>query len=250
MSTHETTSKQWAESDLGLLPIENDFRLRGLEVTRLETFIDAAFAFVLTLLVISFDQIPSNYDEMMVAVKRIPGFFASFSVLMMFWLSHRGWSRKYGLESRRSIFLSLAIIFIILVYIYPLRIIFEAMFWSLSSGYFTADFRIESQDELRGMFLFYSSGSLLMAVLFSDLYRSALKSKSNLALNPAEEIRTKGFIRAWLVVLIFSVCSLVLAYCLPGGLIPLAGYLYIFVYPTIWWISRNVKAKVAASAAG
>jgi hypothetical protein len=33
-------------------------------------------------------------------------------------------------------------------------------------------------------------------------------------------------------------------------LIPLAGYLYIFVYPTIWWISRNVKAKVAASTAG
>ncbi|MFT5611924.1 MAG: putative membrane protein [Arenicella sp.] len=248
MSTHATASKQWTESELGLLAIENDFRLRGLEVTRLETFIDAAFAFVLTLLVISFDQIPSNYDEMMVAVRRIPGFLASFSVLMVFWLSHRGWSRKYGLESRRSIFLSLAIIFIILVYIYPLRIIFEAMFWSLSSGYFTADFRLENQAELRGMFLFYSSGSLLMAVLFCDLYRTALKSKSSLALNAAEEIRTRGFIRAWLVVLIFSVCSLVLAYSLPGGLIPLAGYLYIFVYPTIWWISRLVDAKITTAA--
>ena len=74
MSTHATASKQWTESELNLLPIENNVRLRGLEVTRLDTFIDAAFAFVLTLLVISFDQIPSNYDEMMVAIKRIPGF--------------------------------------------------------------------------------------------------------------------------------------------------------------------------------
>jgi uncharacterized membrane protein len=245
MSTHATASKQWTESELNLLPIENNVRLRGLEVTRLDTFIDATFAFVLTLLVISFDQIPSNYDQMMVAIKRIPGFFASFSILMMFWLSHRGWSRKYGLETRRSIFLSLAIIFIILVYIYPLRIIFEAMFFQLSNGYFTADFRIEDNHELRGMFLFYSSGSLLMAVVFCDLYRSALKSKSSLALNAAEQLATKGFIRAWLVVLLVSIVSLVLAYFLPDDLVALAGYVYFFLNPTLWWVLRRAKSKTS-----
>lgn len=243
MSTHATASKQWTESELNLLAVENNVRLRGLEVTRLDTFIDAAFAFVLTLLVISFDQIPSTFDEMMLAIKRIPGFFASFSVLMIFWLSHRGWSRKYGLETNRSIFLSLAIIFIILVYIYPLRIIFEAMFFQLSGGYFTADFRIENAHELRGMFLYYSSGSLTMAVIFWDLYRSALKSKSSLALNSAEELGTKRFIRAWFVMLLFSVFSLVLAYSLPDGLVPLAGYLYLFVYPTILLVSYLAKSK-------
>ena len=39
-------------------PVENDFRLRGLEMTRIEVFVDAAFAFAVTLLVISFDAIP------------------------------------------------------------------------------------------------------------------------------------------------------------------------------------------------
>ena len=33
-------------------PIEHGFRLRGLEMTRTEVFVDAAFAFALTLLVI------------------------------------------------------------------------------------------------------------------------------------------------------------------------------------------------------
>ena len=164
---------------------------------------------------------------------------------MIFWLSHRGWSRKYGLESRRSIFLSLTIIFVILVYIYPLRIIFEAMFSALSSGYFTADFRIDTRQELRGMFLFYSSGSVLMAVLYCDLYRSVLKRKSSLALNAAEVLVTKANIRIWLVVLTFSVFSLVLAYSLPSGFIPLAGYVYLLVYPTIWWVLHRAKSKTS-----
>ncbi len=92
MNTHATAGKQWTETELDSLTVESQFRLRGLEVTRLDTFIDAAFAFVLTLLVISFDEIPSNYAEMMAAVKRIPAFVASFALLMMFWLPHRRWS--------------------------------------------------------------------------------------------------------------------------------------------------------------
>ena len=60
MNTHATANKLWTEKELEGLTVEDRFRLRGLEVTRLDTFVDAAFAFVLTLLVISFDAIPSN----------------------------------------------------------------------------------------------------------------------------------------------------------------------------------------------
>ncbi|MGB5510903.1 MAG: TMEM175 family protein, partial [Woeseiaceae bacterium] len=105
MSTHATAGKVWTEKELEGLTVEDQFRLRGLEVTRLDTFVDAAFAFVLTLLVISFDAIPSNYPEMLAAVRRIPGFAASFAILMMFWLQHRLWSRRYGLENFNTILL-------------------------------------------------------------------------------------------------------------------------------------------------
>ena len=98
MNTHATAGKRWTAEALDGLTVENDFRLRGQESSRLDTFVDAAFAFVLTLLVISFDEIPSSYPEMLEAVKRIPGFAASFAVLMMFWLQHRLWSRRFGLE--------------------------------------------------------------------------------------------------------------------------------------------------------
>ena len=55
MHAYATSSKVWDEESLATVPREGVFRLRGLEVTRLDTFVDAAFAFVLTLLVISFD---------------------------------------------------------------------------------------------------------------------------------------------------------------------------------------------------
>ena len=39
--------------DLSRLPVHHGFRLRGEAVTRLETFVDAAFAFAVTLLVMA-----------------------------------------------------------------------------------------------------------------------------------------------------------------------------------------------------
>ena len=47
--------------DLTTLPREDGFRLRGQSVTRLETFVDAAFAFALTLLVIAGDDLPDSF---------------------------------------------------------------------------------------------------------------------------------------------------------------------------------------------
>jgi uncharacterized membrane protein len=46
--------------DLSTLPVEGSVRQRGEQVTRLETFVDAAFAFAMTLLVVSFDAMPRH----------------------------------------------------------------------------------------------------------------------------------------------------------------------------------------------
>ena len=158
MNTHATSDKLWTEKELDGLMVEDQFRLRGLEVTRLDTFVDAAFAFVLTLLVISFDAIPSDIPEMLAAVRRIPGFAASFAILMMFWLQHRLWSRRYGLENSKTILYSLTLIFVMLVYVYPLRMVFEGLFSNLSGGYLSTSYRIETYNEMRMMFVFYSVG--------------------------------------------------------------------------------------------
>ena len=70
---------------------------RGREVTRIEAFVDAAFAFAVTLLVISLD-VPENARAMIEALKGVPAFAASFSLLAMIWWAHASWSRRYGLD--------------------------------------------------------------------------------------------------------------------------------------------------------
>ena len=50
----------WTDARLAELPDDRGFRLRGLEMTRLEGFVDAAFAFATTMLVISLSGIPSS----------------------------------------------------------------------------------------------------------------------------------------------------------------------------------------------
>ena len=95
---------------------------RGREVTRIEAFVDAAFAFAVTLLVISFDAIPDSVPALVAALKGVPAFAASFALLAWIWWSHAAWSRRYGLDDGRSVLLSLLLVFLVLVYVYPLRL--------------------------------------------------------------------------------------------------------------------------------
>jgi len=108
-------------SDLDSLPRLAGFRLRGIAMTRLETFIDAAFAFAITMLVIATQQIPDDIETLLAAFKNVPAFVASIVVLGIFWRGHWLWSRRYGLEEGVSILISWAMMVTILIYIYPLK---------------------------------------------------------------------------------------------------------------------------------
>ena len=233
MNTHATADKLWTEKELDGLTVEDQFRLRGLEVTRLDTFVDAAFAFVLTLLVISFDAIPSDIPEMLAAVRRIPGFAASFAILMMFWLQHRLWSRRYGLENSKTILYSLTLIFVMLVYVYPLRMVFEGLFSNLSGGYLSTSYRIETYNEMRMMFVFYSVGFLALSLLVSQLYRTAMRSSILLALNQIELRKTRIKMHVWSIAASFGLLSILLALALQGAWIVAAGYIYFASIPAM-----------------
>ncbi len=248
MNTHATASKRWTEKELDNLAVENQFRLRGLEVTRLDTFVDAAFAFVLTLLVISFDEIPSNIPEMLAAVKRIPGFAASFIVLMMFWLQHRLWSRRYGLENFKTILHSLTLIFVALVYVYPLRMVFEGMFANLTGGFLSTSYQIETYNDLRMIFVFYSVGFLAMSLLVSQLYRTASRNSTLLALNQIERRKTRIEMHVWMLAASFGLLSIFLALILPDAWVLAAGYMYFALIPAMGlpaFLDRRRYAKAS-----
>src|SRR6266566_722383 len=145
-------------ANLDDLPRLGGFRLRGLEMTRLETFIDAAFAFAITMLVIAGNQIPDDIETLLGAFKNVPAFVASVVVLGIFWRGHWLWSRRYGLEDGVSIFISWALLVTILIYIYPLKAIFSAMWFLISAGRVGHMLGAHSGSQVRALFTLFALG--------------------------------------------------------------------------------------------
>src|SRR5213082_2253751 len=151
-------------ADLDALPRLRGFRLRGMQMTRLETFIDAAFAFAISMLVIAAQQIPDNIQALLAAFKNVPTFVCSIAVLGIFWRGHWLWSRRYGLEDGVSIFISWAMVVTMLIYIYPLKAIFSSMWFLLSGGRVGHTLGPHSESEIRALFAIFAVGFSAIAL--------------------------------------------------------------------------------------
>src|ERR1700704_6605668 len=169
--------------NLDALPRLRGFRLRGMEMTRLETFIDAAFAFAISMLVIAANQVPDNIEELLAAFRHVPAFVASIVVLGIFWRGHWLWSRRYGLEDGTSIFISWAMLVTILIYIYPLKAIFGSMWFLLSDGRVGQPLGLRSDAEERSLFAVFAIGFTAIALEIVLLNLRAWQLREPLRLN-------------------------------------------------------------------
>ena len=209
-------------NDAAPLRRSDGFRERGANVTRLEAFVDAAFAFAVTLLVISLDAVPTNLDELTAALKRTPAFAASFSLVALFWFAHHTWSRRYGLDDGQSIALSLFLVFLVLVWVYPLRILFGCAFAWLSqltlppAWQIPFTYKLSSIDDLRTMFVVYAAAWSSLGIVIALLYREGWRHRDALELNRDERISTRSEIARWLCVPATGVLSAALALALPA----------------------------------
>ena len=215
-----------ASYDLDSLPTKGVFRLRGTEMSRLETFADAAFAFALTLLVISIDEIPSNFKELAEALKAVPAFAASFAILIMFWLGHRTWSQRYGLDDPRSTFLTLLLVFTIMVYVYPLRVLMTEAMNTITGGWVPSSFAAESFLEVRLVFIIYSSGWTVASLAILMLFQNALKRREELRLNELEVYETRAEVGAWSILAGTGLVSIAMASLGSGFVITMSGWVY------------------------
>src|SRR6266481_6132403 len=175
-------------ADLDQLPKLRGFRLRGIEMTRLETFIDAAFAFTITILVIAPQQVPDNIDALLAAFRNVPAFVTSVLVIGIFWRGHWLWSRRYGLEDGPSIFISWALVVTILIYVYPLRVLFSSLWFYLSGGLVGQTFRVHSEDQARAIFSLFAIGFIALSMEILLLNFHAWRLRQPLRLNEREQL--------------------------------------------------------------
>ena len=109
------------------------FRLRGREVTRLESFSHAVFGFALTLLVVSLD-VPKSFADLVSTMRGFPAFAICFLLLALIWNGHYKFCRRYGLDDGTARFLTCVMLFLVLFYVYPLKFLFNLSITALLFG--------------------------------------------------------------------------------------------------------------------
>ena len=234
-------------ANLEALPRLDGFRLRGTEMTRLETFIDAAFAFAVTMMVIAAERVPDDITTLLAAFKHVPAFVASIIVLGIFWRGHWSWSRRYGLEDGVSIFVSWALLVTILIYIYPLKAIFGSMFYLLSQGGLGQPLGIRTEAQIRALFAIYAIGFTAIAVEIMALYGRAWQLREPLRLNERERFLTRADMTGWCIPATTGIIALVLALTLPEDHISWSGWIYfsmVIVVPIHKWVNRRREPPI------
>ncbi len=235
----------WTPEHLSTLPVKNGVRQRGTEITRLETFCDAAFAFAVTLLVVGGGTIPHSYQELILALKGIPAFAGSFASIAGFWWAHRTWSRRYGLEDGFTTLASLAFVFVMLVYVYPLKMVFSALASWASGGLFPTQFvLVDARSDMRGIFVIYGIGFALLTGMMALLYARVLKQRNQLALDRMEQLRTIQGFHMFLVQTLVGIASALWAFLLPPHLGVYAGFLYLILPVALPLLGKSYNRKV------
>jgi hypothetical protein len=211
----------------------SDFTMRGQSMSRLETLVAAAFAFAVTMLIISVGNIPKDFAGFMQAVQLIPSSAASFAIIFWIWSTHANWCRRYGLEEGLPVVLSGMLVFIVLVYIFPLRLMMQGMFSYLSGGYLSSEMHYQHIDQARFMFAFFAIGFMLLAINFAALFYYALRKKNQLQLSTAEIFHTYTEIQQWSLTAAVASLSLLGVLFLPDAKLAWAGFTYFLLFPVL-----------------
>ncbi len=226
------------------------FRLRGGENTRIEAFTDAAFAFAVTLLMIGGGHVPTNVSELLAALRDLPGFATSFALLCLFWHAHYIWYRRYGIEDGRSVFLSLLLVFLVLVYVYPLRMMFSAAYMSISTGTAPSGFMPHAWSDMQVMFIIFGIAYASMSGVILLFHLHARKLRDELELDAREREVTRAGILRWTINVAVAVASALIAWATPAS----ASTIFFLLPALIYWtfaftgplLRRRLRRRLAA----
>lgn len=218
--------------------------------TRLDAFVDAAFAFALTLLVISGDHVPESIAHLVTALKSVPAFLLSFLLILKFWVGHVEWSRSYALDDPATRRLSLLLVFLVLVFVYPMRMVFEVLCNGLSGGYLPTTFTGTAAD-VPSLFIAFGVAFGSLGAVMLALHWHAWRQRDALGLTQVERIALRVKLATWWLVPIASAVSILLALLIParaesGWWLGLPGFIYFTLNVATPLIERRGARRVAA----
>jgi uncharacterized membrane protein len=201
---------------------------RRHDISRLEAFSDAVFAFALTLLVVSL-EVPTSYDDLMKLMAGFVPFGASFALLIWIWYEHNIFFRKYGLQGPSTAVLNAVLLFVVLFYVYPLKFLFTAAF-----SFFMPVLGIHltiTPPQLGRLFAIYGTGFVVLFLTFALLYAQAYRKRSELGLTTLEAFDARRSVGEHLVSAGVGTFATLIALTAPPPFPVFSGFSYFLMGP-------------------
>lgn len=211
---------------------EENFRWRAGEITRLEGFSDAVFAFAVTLLVVSL-EVPHTFEELMDAMRGFPAFALCFGMLSQVWFHHYRYFRRYGLQDTFTVVLNSVLLFVVLFYVYPLKFLFTMLIGQITGGATvggrTMVDAMIAQQEIPTLMAIYGAGFAAVFGIFALLNWRAWTRRAQLELNVVEEIVTQQSLWENAGIAAIGLLSVIMALVLPTGVAGMSGFVYFLI---------------------
>jgi uncharacterized membrane protein len=215
--------------------------MRGpIPLHRIEGFSDAVFAFAVTLLVVSL-EVPKSAQDLFVAMRGFVAFGICFAFLMMFWVDHARFFKRYPLNDVRTVTLNMLLLFVLLLYVYPLKFLFSMLSDSLMWGLPAAGIR--SAAEVRTLMAIYGAGFLTLNLILLLMKRNVRPFSAHLALSPDDHVKLQGSIeRNAAGAAVAAVSVLTALFTRDNGLV--CGILYVSLGPINWILSARTRRRI------
>ncbi len=222
----------------------NPLRWRGHEVSRLEAFSDTVFAFALTLLVVAL-EVPRDYDRLIDLMLGFPAFACCFALLIWIWSEHNTFFRRFGMQDTYTLVVNSVLLFLVLLYVYPLKFMFDLLFAGLLPKRSAGPQGMELY-QLANASAIYAVGFMALFVVFALLYHHAYRCRAALELTELEAFDARSAIGHHLVSASVGLLSLLIALVGPLELAPFSAPTFMLMGPFHWiWGVHSGRARKA-----
>lgn len=208
---------------------EKYFTWRGEEVSRTENLSDIVFALALTLVAAS--SVPQSFSEITSLWRDGIATMFCFAALLLLWYCHYLFFRRFNLEDKKTMMLNAVLIFMVMLFAYPLKFLATFLVNLLTGGFENdqAIAEVLTLEQAPLLTVIYYLGYGAVFFVFSLLYRHAYLSADEIGLSDSERIMTRYIMYGHIIHVVFAGIVVTLALILPSFWDLLVGGIFVFV---------------------